>query len=158
MQLPPVFDRPVYSSVSSELTAKLTGSVGTIDLWRNLFSYDELTINMRQKDEKEFAAILCRVRLGYITKEDVNVLENRKLSFSSDTLSGRLKEIVQTLATLPNDTVCLLPTRHMCNELNKQMLQSLSGKEIQLVAIDTVNCPAYLRQKVEAYIYPPIHG
>ena len=54
LQLPPIFEGPVYSSLSSELTAKLTGCVGTINLWRQLFSYDELTINMRQKDEKEF--------------------------------------------------------------------------------------------------------
>ena len=74
---------------------------------------------MRQKDEKEFVAILSRVRLGYITKDDANVLENQKISLSSDTMAGRMKEVVQTLTTLPNDTVCLLPTRHMCNELNK---------------------------------------
>ena len=148
LQLPPVFEGPVYSSVSSELAAKLTGSVGTVDLWQNLFSYDELTINMRQKDEKEFVAILSRIRLGYITKEDVSVLENRKISLSSDTMAGKMKEVVQTLSTLPNDTVCLLPTRHMCNELNKQVLENLPGKEIELHAIDTVDCPAYLRQKV----------
>ena len=148
LQLPPVFEGPVYSSVSSELATKLTGSVGTVDLWRNLFSYEALTINMRQKDEKEFVAILSRVRLGYITKEDAAKLENRKINLSSDTMAGRMKEVVQTLATLPNDTVCLLPTRHMCSELNKQVLENLPGKEIELHAIDTVDCPAYLRQKV----------
>ena len=73
LQLPPVFEGPVYSSLSSELTSKLNGCVGTIDLWRNLFSYDELTINMRQKDEKKFVAVLSRVRLGYITNEDVHI-------------------------------------------------------------------------------------
>ena len=148
LQLPPVFEGPVYSSLSSELTAKLTGCVGTIDLWRKLFNYDELTINMRQKDEKEFIEVLSRVRLGYVTSKDIAVLEKRKISLGSDTLSGRMKEVVQTLNTLPNDTVCLLPTRHMCNELNKEVLQSLPGKEIRLLAIDTVDCPTYLSQKV----------
>ena len=33
LQLPPVFEGPVYNSLSSKLTAKLTGCVGTIDLW-----------------------------------------------------------------------------------------------------------------------------
>ena len=36
----------------------------------------------------------------------------------------------------------------MCNELNKEVLQSLPGKEIRLLAIDTIDCPTYLRQKV----------
>ena len=103
---------------------------------------------MRQKDEKEFVEVLSRVRLGYVTSEDVNLLEKRKISIRSDTLSGRMKEVVQTLNTLPNDTVCLLPTRHMCNELNREVLQSLPGNEIQLLAIDTVDCPTYLSQKV----------
>ena len=97
---------------------------------------------MRQKDEKEFVKILSRVRLGYVTSEDVTLLEK------CDTLSGRMKEVVQTLNTLPNDTVCLLPTRHMCNELNRKVLHSLPGDEIQLLAIDTVDCPTYLCQKV----------
>ena len=76
------------------------------------------------------------------------MLENQKISLSSDTMAGRMKEVVQTLTTLPNDTVCLLPTRHMYNELNKQVLENLPGKEIELHAIDTVDCPAYLCQKV----------
>ena len=59
-----------------------------------------------------------------------------------------MKEVVQTLSNLPNDTVCLLPTRHMCSELNKEVLHSLPGEEIRLQAIDTVDCPTYLRQKV----------
>ena len=59
-----------------------------------------------------------------------------------------MKEVVQTLNTLPNDTVCLLLTRHMCAELNKEVLQSLPGDEIRLLAIDTIDCPTYLRQKV----------
>ena len=36
LQLTPVFESPVYSSLSSEFTAKLTGYVGTIDLWQKL--------------------------------------------------------------------------------------------------------------------------
>ena len=103
-----------------------------IDLWQKLY-------------EKEFVNVLSRVRLGYITSEDVALLEKRKISLHSDTLSGRMKEV---LNTLPNDTVCLLPTRHMCAELNKEVLQSLPGNEIWLLAIDTVDCPTYLRQKV----------
>jgi len=56
-QFPPVFESPVYVTVSSETALKLTGCVGAVDLWRNLFEYDELVINMHQKEEKEFASI-----------------------------------------------------------------------------------------------------
>ena len=53
LQLPPVFEGPVYTPLTAELTQKYTGCIGAVDLWRNLFTYDELTINMRQKDEKK---------------------------------------------------------------------------------------------------------
>ena len=36
----------------------------------------------------------------------------------------------------------------MCNKLNREVLRSLPGNEIRMLAIDTVNCPTYLRHKV----------
>ena len=59
-----------------------------------------------------------------------------------------MQQVVKLLADLPPDTVCLLPTRHMCDELNKEMLQNLSGEKILLLATDKVDCPQYLRSKV----------
>ena len=58
-----------------------------------------------------------------------------------------MKEVVKTLNILPNDTVCLLPMRYMCSELNKEVLRNLHGDEILLLAINTADCPNYLRQK-----------
>ena len=46
LQLPPVFEGPVYTALTADLTQKYTGCAGTVDLWRQLFTYDELTINM----------------------------------------------------------------------------------------------------------------
>ena len=59
LQLSPVFESPVYETISSETALKLTGCVGSVGLWRTLFEYDELVINMRQKEEREFASRLC---------------------------------------------------------------------------------------------------
>ena len=42
----------------------------------------------------------------------------------------------------------MLPTRHICEQLNTCMLKKLPGKEIQLIGIDSVDCPVHLRQKV----------
>ena len=52
LQLPPVFEGPVYTPLTAELTQKYTGCLGTVNLWRKLFSYNELAINMQQKDDK----------------------------------------------------------------------------------------------------------
>ena len=141
LQLPPVFEGLVYTPMSSDLITKLTGSVGTINLWRNLFKYDELTINMCQKEDSEFASILSRVRLGYVTDHDVEALEK---CISSNSVTGRMQEVAERMAKLPCDT----PTRYMCEQLNNCMLKNLPGKEVQLIGVDTVDCTVYLRQKV----------
>ena len=36
-----VFEGPVYTPLTAELTQKYTGCVGTVNLWRKLFSYNE---------------------------------------------------------------------------------------------------------------------
>ena len=148
LQLPPVFEGPVYTPLTAELTQKYTGCVGTVNLWRNLFSYLELTINMRQRDHKNFVELLSRIRLGCITNEDIKLLSERKMKLSGNTVSERMKEVAQKLSELPPDTVCLLSTRNMCDQLNKEMLRNLSGDEIQCIASDTVDCPVNLKSKV----------
>ena len=148
LQLPPVFEGPVYTPLTAELTQKYTGCVGAVNLWRDLFSYSELTINMRQKDDKTFVDLLARIRLGCITSKDIKLLSERKMKLSCDTVSERTKEVAQKLSELPPDTVCLLPTRNMCDQLNKEMLCSLPGDEICCIALDTVDCPTNLKSKV----------
>ena len=72
---------------------------------------------------------------GRITNEDINVLNQQKWQLSGDTVSKRIKEVVQKLYELPPDTVCLLPTRNMCDQLNKDMLCSLTGEEIRICSV-----------------------
>ena len=59
-----------------------------------------------------------------------------------------MKEVARKLSSLPSDTVCLLPTRSMCDQLNKEMLCNLPGEEIQCIASDVVDCPKSIRPKV----------
>ena len=59
-----------------------------------------------------------------------------------------MKEVAQKLSSLPSDTVCLLPTRSMCDQLNKEMLCNLPGEEIRCIASDVVDCPKSIRPKV----------
>ena len=134
LQLPPVFEGPVYTPMSSGLITKLTGCVGTINLWRNLFKYYELTT------KKKIVSLL--------TDQDVETLEKHIVPFNSDSVTGRMQEVVAGIAKLPNDTVCLLPTRHMCEQLNNCMLKNLPGKKVQLIGVDTVDYLVHLRQKV----------
>ena len=149
LQLPPVFESPVYIPLTSTIVNKHTGSVGGADIWSRLFSYDKLTINMRQKEHGEFIELLGRVRLGALSASDIKILSNCKIPLRSDTVNGRMKEIVSKLAELPEDTVCLLPTRHMCEQINAEVLKGLTGERYSIVAEDSVDCSATLLQKVK---------
>ena len=51
LQLRPVLANPPYASLTRLEIRNRIGSIGTFDLW-NEFDYDELTINMRQKQTK----------------------------------------------------------------------------------------------------------
>jgi len=152
LQLPPVFEGPVYTLLTAELTQKYTGCVGAVDLWCNLFSYLELTINMRQKDDKNFVKLLSQICLGCITNVDIKLINERKMQLSSETVSERMKEVAQKLSELLPDTICLLSTINMCEQLNREMLYNLSGNEIQCITSDTVDCPINLRSKVSKMI------
>ena len=149
LQLPPVFESPVYTPLTSATVQKHTGSLSGIDIWQQLFEYDELVINMRQKDHYQFTELLGRVRLGKLTAKDIKLLDQRKLSLSSPSISGRMKQVVDELLELPEDTVCLLPTKHMCMEINAEALSRLPGAEYKLVAEDSADCVASLLQKLK---------
>ena len=58
LQMPPVFESPVCTLLTPTIVNKHTGSAGGADIWRHLFTHDELTINMRQKEHGEFTQLL----------------------------------------------------------------------------------------------------
>jgi len=118
-----------------------------VNLWITLFDYDELTINMRQQGDASYCELLSRVR-GLLTKSDYKILESRKISFKEDSFESRLNELCNFIDNLPSDTVCLLPTCHMCNVLNAAMLSRIASKEILLIAEDTIDCIPYIKKKV----------
>ena len=82
--MPPVFEDPVYTPLTSSIINKHTGSVGAADIWRQLFSYDELTINIKQKEHAEFIELLGRVRLGAPLASDVISLSKQQLAKHSE--------------------------------------------------------------------------
>ncbi|XP_008205063.1 ATP-dependent DNA helicase PIF1-like [Nasonia vitripennis] len=104
LQLPPVREDFVFVGMNKKQIDKYIKSMITFNLWE-LFEYDELTINMRQKNDKDYSEILS--------------------------------QLCKYLGKLPNDTVCLLPTRKTCNAINEAMLLTIDTEEINLVAKDS---------------------
>jgi len=60
-----------------------------------------------------------------LTKSDCDILEKRKTSFKGESFETRLNELCDFINDLPSsDTVCLLPTCHMCDVLNIVILSN----------------------------------
>lgn len=81
LQLPPVRQlSPFEDNMLSSDVQKLLGSLSAPNLWKQLFSYDELTINMRQKNDHLFGEMLNRLRMDVVTTTDHHTLAHRLLN------------------------------------------------------------------------------
>uniref|UniRef100_A0A6V7J942 ATP-dependent DNA helicase n=1 Tax=Bracon brevicornis TaxID=1563983 RepID=A0A6V7J942_9HYME len=140
MLLPPVMQDPTYIRLSSGEIEKRLGSMLSVNLWVDLFSHDELTINMRQKTDLVYAELLARLRIGHMTGKDIKLLESRKCPIILTSIEERSQFPTRWIESLPSDTVCLLATRKQCDCLNTLMLQEICSDEITLTAEDSIDC------------------
>ena len=88
------------------LTHRL-GCSASVNIWKESVVYDELTINERQKEDKEFSLMLDCVRRGSPTAETIATLEDRVIQVPVADKLTEFKESVQT-------PMCLFPTRTVC--------------------------------------------
>ena len=75
-QLPPVGQAPLFSTVS-DCYAQLHGSGS---LWVDNFLMIELTEVMRQRGDRAFSELLCRVRTNSCTSDDIKTLKSREIA------------------------------------------------------------------------------
>ena len=75
-QLKPVFDHWIFENSKDGYTALAT------NLWQQYFQMFELSKVMRQREDKDFAEILNRVREGNHTEADIRVSKERILNLS----------------------------------------------------------------------------
>lgn len=76
---------------------------------------------MRQKNDQLFGEMLNRLRMGVVTNQDSCTLFNRLLKLTAKNQNDRLKEIISYFRLRSDDTVCLFPTKNMCNQFNASM-------------------------------------
>ena len=75
LQLQPVSGNPVFQNITQKALLHKLGCTASVNIWRDLVSYDELTINERQKSDFAFAMMLDCVRRGYPTNETIATLQ-----------------------------------------------------------------------------------
>ena len=77
-QLKPVFDKWIFGN--SQIGYDALAS----NIWAEYFTLFELTEIVRQKDDKEFAELLNRLREGKHSKDDIALLKQRFLNVRSE--------------------------------------------------------------------------
>ena len=77
LQLPPVNGRPVFEKIMAQTIKNKLGCATAVNIWKESIVYDELTINERQKQDKQFSNMLDSVRRGLPTNETLALLEKR---------------------------------------------------------------------------------
>ena len=140
LQLPPVALKPVFVPMTSvEVQHAFPGSrFGLpINLWQQ-FTYAELTENMRQQGDKEFADCLNRLRVGDV--DDIALLEKRVVPASDGETNGPSPDDIADLLTKllgeGKSPVCLLPHCQTVIEVNVCMITKQNLKPEFLFASD----------------------
>ena len=83
LQLPPVSGSPVFEKISAKALLFQLGCATSLNIWKEWVVYDELTVNERQKKDKEFSSMLDCVRRGCPTDETFTRESYRFLSLTS---------------------------------------------------------------------------
>lgn len=140
-QLPPVNEKPVFSKISIQDARKSNLGIAGINLW-SYFDYDELTINMRQKDDNEnFVNILNRIRLGSPTDQDIEILKRHRINPKQKANIDQVTDLLQNLQKKMH-IICIVPTNESAEEVNYKMLKKNNIHIIEISATDS-----NLRQK-----------
>ena len=94
------------------------------NIWQELFKMFELHQIMRQRESKQFAELLNRLREGNHTKEDITKLKERT--------------IIETCSNYPKDAPHLFIQNAKVNDFNNRAHNALSGTKYSIKAHDSV--------------------
>lgn len=147
LQLPPVMQHAPFIGLTKAEVDKYLSCLHATNIWQDLFSYDELTINMRQKDDKKFVDLLSRIRLGIVSEEDMQVLSEKRINFQGESRDEKLDELCRYMQQLPEQTICLLPTKAQTEDINRKMLELIPGTVVELVAVDDIEGDKFLKNR-----------
>ena len=132
LQLPPVNGNPVFEKIAQKSLVSRLGCTTAVDIWQESVTYDELTINVRQKKDPEYSSILNNVRLGISSDETLSVLQRRVIDVPIEQKFHQLKESGES-------PVCLFPTRKACDDFNDAMLSQITSEIHELLCTDEID-------------------
>ncbi|KAK2703339.1 hypothetical protein QYM36_018189 [Artemia franciscana] len=138
LQLRPVSANPPFKQLTRLEIKNWIGSMGTFDLWSH-FEYDELTINMRQKTDTDYADLLANIRVGICTDNNHEQLQRRKIESNRRATNEEIADKYIELVALGKTPVILMPRNVDCRSVNETLLAKTSDNISTFTAIDRLS-------------------
>ena len=132
LQLLPVNGGAVFERINNRSVVNKLGCMTSINIWQECISYDELTINERQKKDHLFSSMMDEVRRGCISDQTIQTLQ-------SCVITTPVVDKFEGLLSSDQSPLCLFPTRQSCKEFNAQMLSRLAAETKSIRYIDEVD-------------------
>lgn len=117
-QLQPVFDGYVFEDLGTDYASLAT------NLWQKHFQMFELHEIMRQRESRQFAEILNRLREGIHTNNDLNILRTRMIENSDP--------------NYPRHAPHLFIQNNRVDDFNWTIFNSAAGRKYTVKAVDSV--------------------
>lgn len=132
-QLKPVMDKWIFADLEQHM-----GPLAT-NLWTSLFTVHELSEIMRQKDDKDFAELLNRMRS----------LEHGNLS-DADLATLKSRIVIPTDENYPKNAPHLFTTNKQVDKFNSDIFDQTLSTKIKVPALDTVigDMPANVKTRL----------
>jgi len=121
LQLPSVKRNQPSVPISFLESQQRIGASGTLDVWKT-FQYDELTINMRQRNDKTYTDILSRLCVGHTTTGDCSVLREKLITKNLQLQKYKMCNRYLKLADSGKSPLVLLWTTTLCKEIHSALL------------------------------------
>jgi len=153
LQLPPVKGNQPFVKVTDMEAKQRLGSIASFDIWK-AFSYDELTINMRQSGDTSYAQILSEVRIGHVSSEGHRLLCERIIANNRRATAEEICDLYCQLAEEGKSPMILMPRTDLCDSINRVMLSRFDTDIVSLPAVDmldTVIEKGYMSSVQKAY-------
>ena len=146
LQLQPVNGDPAYENITQKSLAIKVGCVTSVNIWKDAFIYEELTENVRQKVDCQYACLLDAVRCSQLT-------ENIKTVLQQKVIDKPLTELFAKLQNIKKSPVCLFLTRRQFNDFNITILAHLTSEMYEIPCIDevkdTMSTTKWIKQAVK---------
>ena len=118
-----------------------------MNLWYK-FAYDELTVNVRQKNDLTYSELLARVRISNMTSDDRLMLESRLVPGPVN--AEQAASCYQELLSRGEHPVCLMSTIEACRKVNETMQLKVGSPVINIASIDDITHTIKLKSDIKS--------